>query len=161
VALTLDELVEEDLDAALAIDLDAFAPSEIGAERDDPRAVRAKQLREELTRPWARVRAAREDGALVGYILYWHVADELHLLNVAVRSDRRRTGIARALMEDLFAYGRAGAAAKVLLEVRASNTPAIGLYEALGFTRLGERRGYYADGEDALEMIFVIQPSPT
>jgi ribosomal-protein-alanine N-acetyltransferase len=142
--LTIDTLTEADLDAALAIDLASFATSEIGQ----------RQLREELHRPWARLIAAREDGALVGYTLYWCVVDEVHLLNIAVRPDRRRHGIARALMEELFSHGRSRSARKVLLEVRASNAPAIALYERLGFTEFNVRRRYYADNEDAVEMSF-------
>ncbi|HVH45565.1 MAG TPA: ribosomal protein S18-alanine N-acetyltransferase, partial [Labilithrix sp.] len=86
------------------------------------------------------------------YILFWHVADEIHLLNVAVDPDARRGGIGRALVEDLLGYARSKKAAKVLLEVRASNEAAIRLYEHLGFKKFNVRVRYYADDEDGIEM---------
>lgn len=149
----IDDMTVADLEAALAIDLSAFRPSEIGAGAADPRALREQQLRDELGRAWSRVRVARgERGAVLGYVLFWHVADEIHLLNVAVAASERRRGIGRALVEDMLGYARGRAARLVLLEVRASNAAAIALYEALGFERFNVRARYYADGEDAVEM---------
>ena len=84
--------------------------------------------------------------------LFWHVVDEVHLLNVAVAMEARMRGIGRALMEDLIAYGRAHDVAKILLEVRSTNAVAIGLYESLGFERFNVRERYYSDGTDAIEM---------
>lgn len=159
----IDALVEADLTAAVDIDLASFVPSElgvgvgVGAEAEAPLIVRERSLREELVRSWARLRAARDEGgAVLGYALFWHVVDELHLLNVAVAIPSRRRGIGRALMDDLIAYGRAHAAARILLEVRAGNVAAITLYEQLGFTRFNVRERYYADDEDAIEMSLVL-----
>ncbi len=150
-------MTEADVEAALAIDLASFRPSDIGAERDDPRSVREKQLREELVRTWARLRVARGPGrAVLGYVLFWHVADEIHLLNVAVDPAWRRRGIGRALVEDVIAYARANDASKILLEVRASNDAALHLYERLGFERFNVRRKYYSDGEDGVEMVLAL-----
>ncbi len=153
----IEPMNEADLDDAVAIDLEAFTPGELGAGTEEPRVVRERSLREELVRSWARLRVARaEDGALLGYLLFWHVVDELHLLNVAVRATDRRKGIGRALVQDLVAYGRANAIARVLLEVRASNAPALAMYDALGFEKFNVRAGYYSDGEDAIEMQLVL-----
>jgi ribosomal-protein-alanine N-acetyltransferase len=149
----IDGLVEADLTAAVDIDLASFVPSELGAGVEPTSVVRERSLREELVRTWARLRAARdESGALLGYALFWHVVDELHLLNVAVAIPSRRQGIGRALMDDLIAYGRSHAVGRILLEVRAGNAAAIALYEQLGFTRFNVRERYYADDEDAIEM---------
>ena len=153
----IDALVLADLEAAIDIDLAAFVPSELGVGREEPSVVRERSLREELVRPWARLRAARdESGALLGYALFWHVVDELHLLNVAVAIPARRQGIGRALVNDLVAYARAHAVVRILLEVRAGNTGAIALYEQLGFTRFNVRERYYADDEDAIEMSLIL-----
>lgn len=151
--MIIDALTLADLDAAIGIDLESFVSGELGAGPEDARVVRERSLREELTRTWARVRAARDDaGTLVGYTLFWHVVDEVHLLNVAVAVSARRRGLGSALMEDLFEYARASAVVRILLEVRASNTPAIAMYDSLGFTRFNVRARYYSDGEDAIEM---------
>jgi ribosomal-protein-alanine N-acetyltransferase len=153
----IDALVEADLTAAVDIDLASFVPSELGVGAETPSVVRERSLREELVRAWARLRAARdESGALLGYALFWHVVDELHLLNVAVAIPWRRQGIGRALVNDLIAYGRAHAVVRILLEVRAGNLAAITLYEQLGFTRFNVRERYYADDEDAIEMSLIL-----
>jgi ribosomal-protein-alanine N-acetyltransferase len=155
--MIIDALIEGDLEQAVEIDLVSFSPGELNAGPEDLRVVRMRSLREELARTWARVRAARaDDGTLLGYALFWHVVDEVHLLNVAVTVSARRQGIGRALMDDLVAYARAHEVVRVLLEVRASNLGAIALYDQLGFFRFNVRERYYADGEDAIEMALAL-----
>src|SRR6185295_4203030 len=112
----------------------------------EPRDARERQLREELARPWARVWVARDERRqAVGYLLFWHVVDEVHVINVAVAPASLRKGIGRALVEHLLSYARTNAASKILLEVRASNAAAIALYERAGFTRFNTRAQYYKD----------------
>jgi ribosomal-protein-alanine N-acetyltransferase len=134
-------------------------------------------LAEELGRPWARIWSAFvpppmstpdgtadteerfESDAPSGFLLAWHVADELHVLNVATSPPMRRRGVARALMDEALVYARRERIRVLLLEVRRSNRPAIKLYRAYGFTAFGVRRGYYADNdEDAVEMILALDP---
>lgn len=117
---------------------------------------------EELGRPWARAWAAwpaEDDPHPAAFLVAWHVADELHVLNVATAPAMRRRGFARALMDEALAYAAAEHVRIVLLEVRRSNRPAIKLYRGLGFTALGVRPQYYADNdEDAIEMILALDP---
>jgi ribosomal-protein-alanine N-acetyltransferase len=116
-------------------------------------------LREELARPWSRLWVAREEGEPpVAFLIAWHVADELHVLNVATRADRRRRGIARALLDEAIAYARTRGVKHVLLEVRRSNRAAIALYRAVGFFAMGVRARYYPDDEDAVEMVLLFDP---
>jgi ribosomal-protein-alanine N-acetyltransferase len=118
-----------------------------------------RHLREELARPWSRLWVAREEGeGPVAFLVAWHVADELHVLNVATRADRRRRGIARALLEEAIAYARTRSVKHVLLEVRRSNRAAIALYRAAGFFAMGVRARYYPDDEDAVEMVLMFDP---
>jgi [ribosomal protein S18]-alanine N-acetyltransferase len=121
----------------------------------------AFSVREELGRPWARVWAARpaEDATVASFLVAWHVADELHVLNVATAPPLRRCGLARALMDEALAYAASERVRVLLLEVRRSNRAAIKLYRGLGFTALRVRVGYYEDnGEDAVEMILALDP---
>jgi [ribosomal protein S18]-alanine N-acetyltransferase len=118
-------------------------------------------VEEELGRPWARVWSAcpAEGAAPAGFLVAWHVADELHVLNVATTPPLRRRGIARALMDHALAYAASERVRIVLLEVRRSNRAAIKLYRDLGFTALGVRVAYYADNqEDAVEMLLALDP---
>ncbi len=91
-------------------------------------------------------------GRLGGYLFAaWQYLD-LHVLKVAVLTPWRRLGHARWLMELAEEHARLKGGETVTLEVRVSNLPAIALYESLGYERVGRRRRYYGDGEDALVM---------
>lgn len=86
-----------------------------------------------------------------GYLVFWLVAAEMHILNLAVHPQRRRQGIARALLTAALAQAREQHAKMAWLEVRPSNTAALALYQSFGFQEVGRRPGYYSDnGEDAL-----------
>jgi ribosomal-protein-alanine N-acetyltransferase len=90
---------------------------------------------------------------LVGYLIVSRYADAWHVMNVAVESGWRRRGVATQLLEDLFRRTGGSCERGYTLEVRPSNSAAIGLYEKLGFETHGVRRGYYLDNhEDALIM---------
>jgi ribosomal-protein-alanine N-acetyltransferase len=120
-----------------------------------------QQLADELKRPWARVWVAREPGderGVAAFLVAWQVADELHVLNVATRPERRRRGLARALMDHAVRYAHAHRDKHVLLEVRRSNLAAIALYRAIGFFAMGVRPRYYPDDEDAIEMVLAFDP---
>jgi len=135
----IDRIADVDEDAIVAIE----GPTQIGAE----------ELRAERGRPWSHIWVAREDAeGPVGFVIIWHVVDEIHVLNLTTRVDRRRRGIARALMLEVLDHARSTGARLVLLEVRPSNEAALGLYRAVGFTTTGLRARYYADDEDAVEM---------
>jgi ribosomal-protein-alanine N-acetyltransferase len=90
------------------------------------------------------------DGEIVAYAVAWYFALELHITNIAVHPDQRRTGLAGLLLNYLMQTFPDWQTA--FLEVRRSNLPAISLYRSFGFTELGIRKGYYTDGEDALVM---------
>ena len=110
---------------------------------------------DELDKPWARVWVARDKQAVraVGFLVAWHVVDELHVLHVATAANMRRRGVGSALVDAAIAYARTSEVRLCLLEVRRSNDPAIRLYEKHGFVVENVRPKYYSDNdEDALEM---------
>ncbi len=109
----------------------------------------------ELAKPSSHCRGAFHTGTdrLVGYVIVSRYVDAWHIMNVAVDIPYRRRGIARRLLEDLFATTAADGLRGYTLEVRVSNRQAIRLYEVLGFRTSGVRRGYYTDNrEDAYVM---------
>jgi len=101
----------------------------------------------------ARCLVVRLDGRLVGYLCLWEIGYEIHITNLAVHPDRRRQGLARSLIQSVLEDGRGRGVTLAFLEVRPTNAEALGLYESLGFSVIGRRKGYYFDtGEDALVM---------
>jgi ribosomal-protein-alanine N-acetyltransferase len=95
--------------------------------------------------------AATEGESLRGYLVCSRYADMWHLMNVAVDPDRRREGIATALISHLLR--EIEGTDKLMLEVRGSNEGAIEMYRRFGFAAVGQRRRYYQDnGEDAVVM---------
>ncbi|MBR7178937.1 MAG: ribosomal protein S18-alanine N-acetyltransferase [Oscillospiraceae bacterium] len=105
-------------------------------------------VRSEITNPLALWLVAVENGEVLGYIGSQTVLQEADMMNVAVAEQHRRRGIARMLVEELI---RQLDAYQLTLEVRASNAPAISLYESMDFTQVGLRKNYYrSPKEDAL-----------
>ena len=94
---------------------------------------------------------AVEEDRVAGYIGSQTVMDETDMMNVAVHPDFRRQGIAEALVIGLVEHLKTMGSRCLTLEVRASNAPAIALYEKLGFHEIGRRKNYYRNPrEDAL-----------
>ncbi len=90
---------------------------------------------------------------LAGFLVYWTVVDELHLLNLAVDLDFRRLGAATVLLDAMLSDGGSRKARSVLLEVRQDNLAAKSLYLSYGFRPVGIRPRYYpAEGKDAISM---------
>ena len=107
----------------------------------------------ELAKPTSICLGAFEGEELLGYVINSRYVDAWHVMNVAVDPDRRRRGVASALLQRLFELTQDDERRGYTLEVRVSNEDAIGLYEKLGFESRGIRRGYYTDNrEDALIM---------
>ena len=119
-----------------------------------------------FSRPWSEASLAADlgnelltllaavdaSGNLLGYGEVRTVLDEGTLERIAVAPACRRRGIAEAILRRFLAEGE-GKLAFLTLEVRAGNSPAIGLYEKLGFRVVGRRKNYYREeGEDALLM---------
>lgn len=103
--------------------------------------------------PKAHYIVATEDDKIVGYVGIWHLFDEGHIMNVAVLPEHRGKHVGQRMIEAMIAMGLADGVTHHTLEVRASNAPAIGLYEKMGFAVEGCRANYYQnDGEDALIM---------
>jgi len=96
---------------------------------------------------------AEVDGKIVGYVGSQSVLDGADMTNLAVAQEYRRQGIGETLVNDLVAHLRQKGIIALLLEVRASNAPAIALYQHLGFEQVGRRPNYYHHPrEDALIM---------
>ncbi len=102
--------------------------------------------------------SALRDGMVVGYLMVWKVAEEWHVINLAVATGARREGIGSMLLEATFAAAVAEGCRAVTLEVRAGNDPALAFYAHHGFVPLERRQQYYKDtGEDALVLVRLLK----
>lgn len=103
-----------------------------------------------------------EDGSLAAYVSLGlhHASAELEIYNIAVAEDKRQRGFGETLLKRALTEARRLGIRTALLEVRESNAAALALYDGAGFTRVGRRKGYYADtGEDALILSLSLTPS--
>jgi ribosomal-protein-alanine N-acetyltransferase len=112
-----------------------------------------KSVESELNNPLSAWLVAMDGEKLVGYIGSQTVLGEGDMMNLAVDPEYRRMGVGEGLVNALVATLKEKGATRLALEVRASNEPAIALYEKLGFAVAGRRPNYYRNPkEDALIM---------
>jgi len=137
-----------DLPAVLELEEQLFAPD----------TWTAAMYRDELARTDTRHYLVAEDGeaggtgSVVGYAGLIAYADEAHVATIGVAADRQGEGIGARLLDALLTEADRRSPV-VLLEVRADNELAQGLYRRRGFTEIGRRRGYYQpSGADAVVM---------
>jgi len=120
----------------------------------------ANAFRYELHSPHARIYIAGNPGAsadtIYGYACLHYVADEIHLLKIAIDSNMRRQGIAEYLLVHCIKKADETDKSAVILEVRPSNRAAIHLYRKFGFEIIATRPNYYLSEsgkrEDAMIM---------
>ena len=108
-------------------------------------------IRSELTGRLSLWVVALDGATVAGYIGSPSGLGESDMTNVAVAPEYRRRGSAQALILELIRRLSQQGNRSLMLEVRASNTPAITLYHKLGFAQVGRRPNYYRNPkEDAL-----------
>jgi ribosomal-protein-alanine N-acetyltransferase len=136
-----------DLPAVMVLEDELFAPD----------TWTEAMYRDELSRPDTRhYLVAEDDGdgtpVVIGYAGLIAYDDEAHVATLGVASERQGEGLGARLLDALLAEADRRTSV-VLLEVRAENDVALGLYRRRGFVEIGRRRGYYQpSGEDALVM---------
>lgn len=115
----------------------------------DPWSV--KSIASELENKLSLWVVAMDGEKLVGYVGSQSVLGWADMMNLAVAPDYRQKGIAKSLVEELIVRLKQNKVTCLTLEVRASNVPAITLYDKLGFVPVGRRPNYYHNPkEDAL-----------
>lgn len=96
----------------------------------------------------------RPDEKVIGYIIFWLLAEEAQISNIAVHPDYRAQGVGETVLKQTLETIRKFGAKYVVLEVRPSNFFARLLYKKFGFETLGIRKDYYKNPvEDALVLI--------
>lgn len=136
--LTIRELEERDIEALTLLEKEAFGKN----------AWSEKDFKESLTLDYAYYIVAEEDGEIAGECGYRNMCGDADIMNVCVRPDKLRRGIAEKLLKKLMEYGEGHGVNAFTLEVRKGNRAAIELYEKLGFETEGIRPGFYEDPDD-------------
>lgn len=108
------------------------------------------ELSNPVSHPWV---ARSISGELVGYICFWVLEGEAHVLNLAVHPSYRQKGIGSRLITTSLDYWKRAGVENAYLEVRESNEVARRLYERFGFRLITRRSKYYRNPkEDAWVM---------
>ncbi|MCS7262146.1 MAG: ribosomal protein S18-alanine N-acetyltransferase [Aquificaceae bacterium] len=136
----------EDLPEVLKISQECFGPD----------AWSRKAFEREFELKHSHKFVIEEGGKVVGYAVVWKFSEEVSLMSIAVGRDHWGKGYGKRLMTFLVEHFR-DQAKRFFLDVRRSNVRAIRLYQSLGFRIVSERRGYYSDGESALQMALELQ----
>jgi ribosomal-protein-alanine N-acetyltransferase len=97
----------------------------------------------EMTNSQSITKVAVSGNNVIGYICTKYILDEGHILNLAVRQDFRRQGVATILINHVLNELKEKGCRFLYLEVRASNQNAIKFYERFGFRIVGSRKNYY------------------
>jgi ribosomal-protein-alanine N-acetyltransferase len=141
--MILRDMTEADLDGVLRIEREVHVhPWTLGNFSD---ALRSKY----------ECKVYEKDGIMLGYAVLMLAVDEAELLDIAIGAQHQRQGWGRKLLEEMMALARRRDMRRMVLEVRASNAVAIGLYRRAGFADIGLRRDYYPaehGREDAILM---------
>lgn len=110
-------------------------------------------LKKEVNNEQSLFYVCEEDGEIAGYAGMYLICDEGDITNVAVSEKYRGRKIATEILKKMFEDAKTRGVHKFTLEVRKSNSVAIGLYERLGFAAEGCRKNFYTDpAEDGLIM---------
>ena len=146
---TVEKLTINDIDAIIAIEQDAFAAPWT-----------TSMIAQEFTLSHSTVWGIKEDGRLLGFAIIWMYLDEAHIIDFAVVSSVRRSGLGSELLQAIIDHCKAHKVVSSFLEVRVSNTAAINLYKKFGYETVAIRKHYYADnGEDAYVMQVSLAPT--
>ncbi len=120
------------------------------AEKAFGRAWTKEMLETDIANEQAHYLCAVSDDKVIGYIGYWQVLDEGHVMTVAVAEENRREGVGETLVREMIRSGGKRGILYWTLEVRVGNVSAVKLYERAGFKLAGVRPRYYSDPcEDA------------
>ena len=108
-----------------------------------PDAWSAKEVESTVSQKHAFCAVAKDEDEIVGYFLCYFVLDEWEIARIAVSPDARRKGIGQKLFDYMLNVCEEKGMARLLLDVRESNLPAIHFYEKNGFVTDGIRKNFY------------------
>ena len=109
-------------------------------------------LKSELQNPNSQYIIAKLNNEIVGFGGIWKAVDDIHITDIVVKKNFRRQKIGSILLEQLISLAKQQNITSITLEVNSNNIPAQNLYEKFGFKRVGLRKKYYNNTDDAIIM---------
>ncbi|MBO5478181.1 MAG: ribosomal protein S18-alanine N-acetyltransferase [Clostridia bacterium] len=111
-------------------------------------------FKQELENPNSEYFVALQDENIVGFAGIWTAIDDIHITNIVTKKDMRNLGIGTKLLEHLINVSKEKNLSSLTLEVNEKNEPAIKLYEKHHFQKIGQRKNYYKQNENAIIMTY-------
>lgn len=139
-------MTTEDAEAVAAIEIQSFST---------PRT--AESFLSEMRQDTTCFLVARISGKVVGHVGLWLIADESHIITLAVHPEHRGRRIGESLLVEGIAQALSNGAKRITLEVRSSNESAQALYRKYGFVPVALRKGYYQKEQDDGVVMWVDQ----
>lgn len=112
-------------------------------------------LKQELENGKSKYFVAKQENEIVGFVGILLIIDQVNIMNIVVKKDKRNFGIGSLLLEEIIRYSKIHNATSITLEVNEKNIPAIKLYKKYGFKQVGLRRKYYNNEDNAILMDLV------
>ena len=112
-------------------------------------------LKQELENGKSKYFVAKQENEIVGFAGILLIIDQVNIMNIVVKKDKRNFGIGSLLLEEIIRYSKIHNATSITLEVNEKNIPAIKLYEKYGFKQVGLRKKYYNNEDNAILMDLV------
>ena len=112
-------------------------------------------LKQELENSKSKYFVAKQENEIVGFAGILLIIDQVNIMNIVVKKDKRNFGIGSSLLEEIIRYSKIHNATSITLEVNEKNIPAIKLYKKYGFKQVGLRRKYYNNEDNAILMDLV------
>ena len=110
----------------------------------------ASTLKSELQNPNSQYIVAKLNNDIIGFGGIWKAVDDIHITNIVVKKSHRRQNIGSILLKQLISLAEKEDITSITLEVNSTNIPAQKLYEKFGFKRVGLRKKYYNNIDDAI-----------
>lgn len=111
-------------------------------------------LKQEIENGKSKYFVAKKNNEIVGFAGILPIIDEIDIMNIVVKKDKRNLGIGSLLLEKIIDFSRDYT--YITLEVNAKNIPAIKLYEKYGFKQVGLRKKYYNNQDNAILMSLIL-----
>ena len=113
-------------------------------------------LKQELENGKSKYFVAKQENEIVGFAGILLIIDQVNIMNIVVKKDKRNFGIGSLLLEEIIRYSKIHNATSITLEVNEKNIPAIKLYKKYGFKQVGLRKKYYNNEDNAILMDLVL-----